>query len=553
MEAPLYLGNATTAPAASQTPMITTILESSIPGLSILTRFLKDYLNIDISQYFGLLLVLVGLGTAFNYCYDRMFGFYSDYFCSTAEIRHNDEIFDYVMFFIAKNGMSRGTRKFVAATQQSYHRGYDSDAEDEFEMDDDELNDENLKQIRNWDRVKALKFTPSSGTHYFRYKGHMITFTRTQDTEKGYWGSSLREDLYLSCFGRNTQVLKDLLHDAQLAYLERDGNKTIIYRGSRPYGGSSDSLEWVRCMSRSPRPMSTVVLDERQKELILNDMRDYLHPKTKRWYSSRGLPYRRGFLLNGPPGTGKSSLCFALAGVLHLRIYVVSLNSKSMSEDTLSSLFGELPARCIVLLEDIDSAGLTMRGRIEEPNEDKDEKVEPSTAVAGPTNLDATTTGNKGISLSGFLNIIDGVASSEGRILVMTTNHIENLDPALLRPGRCDLIVNFSYATPAMIRGLFLAIYSDTTSDDRTNNVVNKDSAVASGEVRKRALPAHGKTESEISDLADKFASILPADKYTPAEIQGFLLMHKHDPAGSLDKLPEWIVEHEKNKNNQKS
>jgi mitochondrial chaperone BCS1 len=571
---PLSFGNSTrTAGMASQTPMLLPLLESSVPGLSLITRFLSEYLNIDISQHFGLILVLIGFATAINYCFDRFYGVFQEYFMSTAEIRYNDEIYNYLMHWISKNGLSQRTTKFVAGTHTSSSQVYvPDDVEDEdFDMDDDtDLNDENLKAIRNWDRVKTLRFTPSNGKHYFKFKGHLITFARSQETDKNWWGNSTREQVSLSCFGRNTHILKDLLQEAQIAYLERDGNKTIIYRGSRPYGGTAEDMEWVRCMSRPPRPMSTVVLDESQKLLILDDMKEYLHPRTKKWYSNRGIPYRRGYLLHGPPGTGKTSLCFALAGVLQLRIYVANLNSKNMTEDTLSTLFRDLPPRCIVLLEDIDSAGLALT-RKEQPQEveskekEEEKSTEASTVLvrpAGPEGPDKgqNTAVNKGISLSGFLNIIDGVASSEGRILVMTTNHMERLDAALLRPGRVDLIVHFKHADFAMIRGLFMAIYSTLEIEKTQKKESSKPAMNGSAQTpttsngsprRLRTSFQHGKTQTEIAEMAEKFAAKLPADSFTPAEIQGYLLKHKTDPERALGELEIWIEEREKNKANQ--
>jgi mitochondrial chaperone BCS1 len=555
---------------ASQTPMLMPLLESSVPGLSLFTRFLSEYLHIDITQHLGLILVLIGVFTAMNYCYDRAYSLFSDYFMSTAEIRYNDEIYNYLMYWISRNGLSQRTTKFVAGTNTNSKQVYmaDDSEDEDFDMDEEsDLNDENLKAIRNWDRVKTLRFTPSTGVHYFKYKGHLITFQRSQEVDKNWWGNSTKEEVYLSCFGRNTQILKDLLQEAQISYLERDGNKTIIYRASRPYGGTSDDREWIRCMSRPPRPLSTVVLDEAQKQLILADMKEYLHPRTKKWYSNRGIPYRRGYLLHGPPGTGKTSLCFALAGVLQLRIYVANLNSKNLTEDTLSTLFRDLPARCIVLLEDIDSAGLAVSRKDDQSvieaktNSDDTQKSSSETtgAAAGPNlpSTESNESSNKGISLSGFLNIIDGVASSEGRILVMTTNHMEKLDKALLRPGRCDLIVHFSYANSDMIKGLFLAIYS-TVDADRSKAKKNEESK--SRESSKPSTPtlaplgafhrplgmhSHGKTEEEIARMAEEFAGKLTADKYTPAELQGYLLKHKTDPEGALEELDAWIEEKE--------
>src|ERR1700760_200328 len=186
----------TTANVASQTPMLLPLLESSVPGISIITRFLSEYMNIDISQHLGFILLLIGFMTAMNYCYDRFYSVFSEYFLSTAEIKYNDEIYNYLMHWISKNGLSQRTTKFVAGTHTNSSQVYipDDTEEEEYDMDDDgDLNDEKLKAIRNWDRVKTLRFTPSTGKHYFKYKGHLITFQRSEETDKSWWGNSTRE------------------------------------------------------------------------------------------------------------------------------------------------------------------------------------------------------------------------------------------------------------------------------------------------------------------------------------------------------------------------
>ena len=66
---------------------------------------------------------------------------------------------------------------------------------------------------------------------------------------------------------------------------------------------------------------------------------------------------------------------------------------------------------------------------------------------------------------SGLLNALDGVASQENRLLFMTTNHVEKLDPALIRPGRCDVHIKFDYASPAQMRGLFLKFFAGRTAE----------------------------------------------------------------------------------------
>ena len=103
-------------------------------------------------------------------------------------------------------------------------------------------------------------------------------------------------------------------------------------------------------------------------------------------------------------------LCMALAGLLCLRVYVVSLNAQSVTEDGLAALFRDLSFRCIVLLEDIDAAGLMAKW-----GQDKEEgDGEPKRAQELQKNLgEANLAGSKGLTLSAFLNILDGVASSD--------------------------------------------------------------------------------------------------------------------------------------------
>ena len=64
------------------------------------------------------------------------------------------------------------------------------------------------------------------------------------------------------------------------------------------------------------------------------------------------------------------------------------------------------------------------------------------------------------MSFSGLLNALDGVASQQGRVVFMTTNHLEKLDPALVRPGRCDIHIRLDYASPNQMRKMFLHFYA---------------------------------------------------------------------------------------------
>lgn len=544
------------------------MLEALVPGYVFFSRFVLSYLHVDLTAHLQHLIILALFGVSLKYLFQYVGDFVKEYLVSTAEIRLDDEIFNYFMYWISRQPHMKQTNRFVAGLTAN---GYwsdddDSDNEDnpekaEYEWDEpgssstaDSFDDYWAKVISR-DKYKPLRFTPAEGRHYIWYNGRPLMIQRRYESSTTTRYVMQNERLYISCLGRDPSVIRSVLNEAQNAYVQRDGNRTIIYRGVKSYSGGS--FRWCRCMARSPRPMSTVVLDQLQKDSFINDVKEYLHPRTRRWYSNRGIPYRRGYLLHGPPGTGKTSLCFATAGLLGLKLYLLNLNSKTLDEDGLSNLFSELPSRCIILLEDVDTAGITQtRGKT---------VVEGSSATEFPVDeeiLDddeSDDTKSGGITLSGLLNVIDGVAASEGRILIMTSNHPEKLDAALIRPGRVDMSVAFGYAGEEAIEELFTSIYMTMEGDlprkspgGRASNGqatgVNGRKRSSSQQVQdeKRDKEIEGRTESlqpRISDLAKDFAAVIPKNEFTAAEVQGYLLNHKTTPKVAIEGADAWVQE----------
>lgn len=353
-----------------------------------------------------------------------------------------------------------------------------------------------------------------------------------------------------------------------------------IYRGTTKSGSSEP--QWQRCLARTTRPFSTVILNEEVKKELIDDVTDYLNPATRRWYSNRGIPYRRGYLLHGPPGTGKSSLSLALAGFFKMRIYIVSLSSVTANEENLATLFAELPRRCVVLLEDIDTAGLTHTredgSQADATNANTDEasaspastlRIPGAPAVPNPNN-----TGGR-LSLSGLLNILDGVASQEGRVLIMTTNHIEKLDKALIRPGRVDMIVEFGRADESMVAQIFRSLYAPIEGDNAPTTRADAAASSSSSpalfqlernlvksvvplltpeEEKKRAAEAaevarkRDEAVARVDRLAVEFAAKIPAHEFSPAELQGFLLKNKRNPEKAVAGAEQWVLDTRKEK-----
>jgi chaperone BCS1 len=547
------------------------MVDSYLSGFSFISILFTQYLHMDISAYISLIFVLATVVATIRLRVETVIEKFRGYFTSTIEVRMDDEVFSYLMFWVSRQRFSQKSTRVVASTKTNAGYYYYSDDEEGSDQEDDEDEGELLDGTNDFDtywekrvgkdKLKPLRITPAAGSHEFRFRGYRITFKRELDEKRLSWGSA-RETLYISCFGRNPNVLKDLLLEAQKMYVDRDGDRTIIYRGNR---NSDACFDWTRCMARPPRPLSTVVLDEAQKKDFIADIKEYLHPYTRRWYSNRGIPYRRGYMLHGPPGTGKSSLCFAAAGAMHLKIYLVSLNSKTLTEDALASLFQSLPRRCIVLLEDVDAAGVANKRESTTANSNSDDsstassdnskgssenKPQNSDEEKKPEDANQETPVHQGVSLSALLNIIDGVASSEGRILVMTTNHIEKLDSALLRPGRVDMTIAFGYSDRETIRNLFLAIYAPLECETKIKKAANPPSPKEKGHTSKtasissnlsKAFSITGFSKDEIYEMAEEFANRVPGSEFTPAEIQGYLLLHKKNPQDAIDEAEMWV------------
>lgn len=179
-------------------------------------------------------------------------------------------------------------------------------------------------------------------------------------------------------------------------------------------------------------------------------------------------------MLHGPPGCGKSSYITALAGELEFAICVLNLSERGLSDDRLNHLLSVAPVQSIILLEDIDAAFLS-----------REDTAQQKAAYEGLNR----------VTFSGLLNCLDGVASTEARIVFMTTNYLERLDPALIRPGRVDLKEYIGYCSKYQIEQMFLRFYKGQEA------------------------------VSQAKEFAEKVVSF--KKHVSPAQIQGYFMFHK--------------------------
>lgn len=196
--------------------------------------------------------------------------------------------------------------------------------------------------------------------------------------------------------------------------------------------------EWSPCKFVQPRSLETVILDNDQAKRIESDLEKFLSSEDD--YSRWSVPWHRGYLFHGPPGTGKTSLARALASRFNLDVYYLPLGDIRQDTDLLRAI-NEIDPRSMLIVEDVDVY----------QNQVGDRETNGQT---------------KGASLSGILNALDGLMTPHGLVTVLTTNRIDALDQALWRPGRIDMICELSWCTDTQMQRMWKVFYPDCPFPD---------------------------------------------------------------------------------------
>lgn len=273
-----------------------------------------------------------------------------------------------------------------------------------------------LKRVRRIDldttiRSERVALIPAPGMHWFWYAGRpfQVWFSRSENTRERT--AKRVETLTLKTIGRRQAFLRSFVDDVVRCHAKRMGVRSWLYT----YNDG-----WEYSENYTPRVLESVVVEAREKNLLLEDITRFRNAKQR--YSQLGVPYHRGYLFYGPPGTGKTSLVSALAA--HFGFSLYCLNLTEFNDRSLMAAVRQIPRDSVLLFEDIDC----MKGS------------QPGTSfsVASISGDLKSKEGSNGVTLSGLLNVLDGFFAPTGVLFMMTTNHIEALDPAMLRPGRID-------------------------------------------------------------------------------------------------------------------
>lgn len=352
-----------------------------------------------------------------------------------------------------------------------------------------EDNGQTIYELRNNPRYQT--------THYFTYKGHWVLLSRHY--VKNVVASDVTwESITLTTYRSNSWILADIMEEVRLLFTEPPvaEDKTRFYFANDGY--------WNECGSgKRKRPLISVILNTAIANKINGDMREFL--ETSKWYQDRGIPYRRGYLLYGPPGCGKSSFVKAIAGEINYNICILSLSSKNLNDDSLNNLMNSTPENCIILLEDVDAA-FPNRDVEEDDDDKKGDKKKKQQAQQPSEN------GTGKVTLRGLLNALDGVASTEGRIIFLTTNYIDRLDPAMTRPGRVDLKVLIDLPDDDQLFRMFTHFYPEAD------------------------------VETDAKEFVRKIRA-LKKPKVSCAMVQGHFMMHKYDYKEMMAGMEQYFEE----------
>jgi len=246
-------------------------------------------------------------------------------------------------------------------------------------------------------------------SHYILFKKHIIYATILDDNK--------HIAFQLSTYSRDKMILNQFIEIFKDKEKEKENQKVLPERKIYEYDARIDTLEYIYYTRRD---LESIFIDPKIKDLMVNDLKAFFDPEVVDRFSKWGRIHKKGYLLYGPPGTGKTSFIRSLASEFQKDIYRVTSTS-DLELGVIKRIFKYASTTCaFIVFEDIDTLFC------------KESKF----------------------TFSDIINLLDGLASMPNVILFFTTNHIDRLDPALIRPGRIDIKILLDYASEDTIRQL---------------------------------------------------------------------------------------------------
>ncbi|KAJ6030946.1 hypothetical protein N7460_010008 [Penicillium canescens] len=451
------------------------LLDTFAPGLSWLIRLISAALGVNILSSVLPLVALPIISTFLLPSLSRALEPIISLFVASAEIRHRNNLYPQVMRWVSSVRFRSCSSSVIVGITEAFGFLWDS-------------NDDSLKYVETEipayrGKIEKLRITPGQERfHFFRYQKCWFAFYRDPHRNALDPFSRNAENITIYYMSWNKAVFENLLVDIQKFNVDCRRGQLAVFCARQ----DKRDAGWQNMCDEIPRSLDSLAQDKEMKREMIKDIEKFLSKAVTDFYRKRGIPHRRGYLFHGPPGTGKSSCCKVIATHFELPIYIFNL--ATVDDYGLQELFRTLPAppaRCMVVLEDIDTTGIDQRGNT--VNEEKDASRQ------------------KGITLATVLNALDGIGAHNGHILVATTNAKATLDPALTRPGRIDKQFEFRNPDAPTIHDYFSFFFGNDDADAESPNTT-------------------------LDQLASQFSDVVSHLALSPATLQEYFLQCNEDP-----------------------
>lgn len=299
------------------------------------------------------------------------------------------------------------------------------------------------------------------GHHFFWYKKHLIFLSVSNEQS-----NDIEEKLSVNLWkwGRSHRIFDELKKDLE----DRAEYKDPTIVNVSTFNG----YDWTSGIDIPIRTFDSILMPQESRDIITKGLDHFLNSES--WYTERGIPYHYGIALYGPPGTGKTSLIRAIATRLKMDIcYMPVKNVPSIVK-----AIAEMDDKCILVIEDVDTS-ITFEkrtGKKKSLPQAIQKIVGGNLAKIDSESSDGQEEGSeensgeaiKGLfreDLSTLLNSFDGLLSRHGLVIILTTNHIDRLDPAILRPGRIDICLEMGFVTPETFSAFAKKFFSETIDE----------------------------------------------------------------------------------------